>query len=156
MSQRKRKFGSTVPHEGTSPMVLEIYDREFKVRGEMPGLRILRIIDAMESSEEDGVDVGMLVSFIRDAFLASDREEGMAALEDPDKVVPFTMLIEIVQWLVGEYTGNPTEQQPQSETSSETTGLSSSESAPSTGSTSAVLTESNSGPLEQPTPAEQS
>ena len=136
-------------------MVLEIYDREFKVRGEMPGLRILRIIDAMESSEEDGVDVGMLVSFISDAFLASDREEGMAALEDTEKIVPFTMLVEIVQWLVSEYTGNPTEQQPQSETSSETTGPSSSESAPSTGSTSAVLTESNSGPLEQPTPAEQ-
>ena len=156
MSQRKKKFGSTIPHEGASPMVLEIYDREFKVRGEMPGLRILRIIDAMESSDEDGVDVGMLVSFIRDAFLAPDREEGMAALEDPDKVVPFTMLIEIVQWLVGEYTGNPTEQQPQSETTSETTGLSSSESVPSTGSTSAVLTESNSGPSVQPTPAGQS
>lgn len=156
MSQRKKKFGSSIPVEGASPMVMEIHGREFKVRGEMSGLRLLRMIDAMESSEEEGVDVEMLISFIRDAFLAADREAGMEALEDQDQVVPFAMLIEIVQWLVSEYTGNPTEQPSPSETSSETIGSSSSESAPSAGSTSAVLTESNSGPSEQPTPAVQS
>lgn len=153
---RKRKFGADIPPEGAPSMVLDLFGVEYRVRGEMPGIRLLRIIDALEGADEEGIDVSMLISFIEDSFLAEDRERGMAALSDEKAVVPLPMLIEIVQWLVSEYTGNPTEQQSQSDTSSEKTGPTSSENPSSTGSISAVLTDTPSGQPEQHTPAEQS
>lgn len=156
MATRKRKFGADIPPEGASPMELELFDESFKVRGEMPGLRILRIIEALEGSEEEGMDIKVLTQFISDAFLAEDRERGMAFLANDEHIVTLPLLIEIVQWLVSEYTGNPTGPQSQSDTSSDQTGPTSTENPSSPEEISAVLTDTPSGPQVQPTPVAQS
>lgn len=156
MATRKRKFGADLPPEGAPSMELELYDQTFKVRGQMPGLRILRIIEALEGSEEEGMDIKVLTAFISDAFLTEDRERGMAFLENEEKIVSLPMLIEVVQWLVSEYTGNPIEPQSPSDTSSDQTGPTSTENPSSPGETSAVLTDTPSGPQVQPTPVAQS
>lgn len=156
MATRKRKFGAEIPPEGAAPMTLEINGQEFSVRGEMSGLRILRIIEALEGTDEEGMDVRVLTSFISDAFLAQDRERGVGCLLSDEHVVTLPILIDIVQWLVSEYTGNPTGQPEQSDDSSETTGPTSSESASSVEQTSATLTGTPSGQSEQPTPVAQS
>lgn len=152
MATRRRKFGADLPPEGAPSMELELFDQTFKVRGEMPGLRILRIIEALEGSEEEGMDIKVLTAFISDAFLAEDRERGMAFLANDEQIVTLPMLIEVVQWLVSEYTGNPTEPQSPSDTSSAPTGPTSTENPSSPGETSAVLTDMPYGQPEPHTP----
>lgn len=157
MSQRKRKFGGDVPPEGAPPMTLELYDQSFQIRGEMSGLRILKVIEALDGSDEgEGMDVAVLIKFIADSFLAEDRERGVEYLTGDDPVIPLPVLIDVVQWLIGEYTGNPTGQPEQSEPSSGTTGPTSSENVSSAGQTSATLTDVPSGQSAQPTPVGQS
>lgn len=157
MSQRKRKFGSDIPPEGAPPMTLELYDQSFQIRGEMSGLRILKVIEALDGSDEgEGMDVSVLIKFIADSFLTEDRERGVEYLTGDDPVIPLPVLIDVVQWLIGEYTGNPTGQPEQSEPSSVTTGPTSSENVSPAGQTSATLTDVPSGQSAQPTPVGQS
>lgn len=151
MSRKSKNFGGSIVPAGTPSMDLEIYGTVFKVRGSMAGVRLIKVMSALDGNADDvdgAAATQTIVKFLSEAFLTEDRDRAMDFLENSDPPVPFTMLVEIIQWLVEEYTGNPTEPQGQSENTSATDGFGSTENASSPGATSATLTDTSSSPSE--------
>lgn len=137
MSARKSKsFGSGMP-VGVPHMELNIHDQTFKVRGAMSGIRLLHVMSAMEGDPGEGENqksnaiTETLLQFISDSFLTEDRARGVDYLENSDPPVELPTLIEIIQWLVEEYTANPTQQPTPSTDGSAVSGSGSSGNAPS-------------------------
>lgn len=148
VSKNKRFGGSAIP-VGVPPIELNIYEQTFSVRGAMSGVRLLKIMRALDGNQREGDEstTDAVLGFLSDAFLVADRERGMDFLENSDPPVEFPLLMEIVQWLVEQYVGNPTGQPAQSGDTSTSTGISSSESASSPQvQTSAILTDTSSSP----------
>lgn len=108
---RKRKSFGSAPAGGAPvgapPIELEIYGKTYLARGEMPGVYLMDIIRTIEGESESDAANAML-KFLEDIFLKRDREAAMSALRDTENVVPMGMLQEIIYYLIGEYTGNPT------------------------------------------------
>lgn len=151
MTRKTKNFGGSIVPAGISSMDLNIYDQTFKVRGTMAGIRLIKVMSALDGNadEVDGAAATQtIVQFLSDAFLTEDRERAMDFLENSEPPVPFSMLVEIIQWLVEEYTGNPTERQEQSENTSETGGSGSTANASSQDATSATLTDTSSSQSE--------
>jgi hypothetical protein len=163
MSIRKsRKFGAGIP-QGIPSMDLEIFDETFKVRGQVSGVKLLNVMKALENSSakakaaQDGnaaeddddsmSEIDVVLDFLEFAFLVEDRERAMKFLEEQEAPpVDMPMLMEIFQWLIGEYTGNPTEPPTESEPGSQSDGIGSSETAePTAAPTSEPSTPTNSG-----------
>lgn len=144
---RKRKsFGSRLPQE-TQGLEMELNeDRVFLVRPKMSGIALLRVIASMEG-EDEGAAAGAMIHFISSAFLAQDREAGMAYLEESDPPIDLDDLKDIVQWLIGEYTGNSTDPSPSSTSGSEGDGSTTTEERSETVSTSPSSTDTSSQPL---------
>lgn len=157
MSVRKAKqFGSGVP-VGLPHMELNIYDQTFKVRGKMSGVRLLHVMSAMDGNTESEVSITkVIMKFLSDALLTEDRARGLDYLENSDPPIDLPMLIEIIQWLVEQYTANPTQQPEPSGNGSTPAGLGSTESASSGDVTYVPSTESSSSLLEQPSQLVQS
>ena len=147
MTRKSKNFGGGVIPEGVPSMDLNIYDRTFQVRGSMSGIRLLRVMNALDGDQKEGEDstTEAILKFLSDAFLAENRTEAMDFLEEAEPPVGLPLLTEIIQWLVEQYTGNPTVPPTPSEATSSPSGSTSSESAPSTEPTSAVLTDTSSG-----------
>ena len=107
MTLRKRKsFGSLVP-DPVAGLEIEVNGKIFKVRPKMSGLLLLRVISAMEGDDESAA-AGAMIGFLEKAFLVEDRERAMEYLETGDPAVELDELSEIIQYLIGEYTGNST------------------------------------------------
>lgn len=148
MTRKSKNFGGSIPPAGLASMDLQIFGETFKVRGAMSGIRLIRVMSALDGAHADDLDgaaaTEVILQFLSDAFLAEDRERGMKFMEESDPPVTFRMLVEIIQWLVEEYTGNPTEPQQQSDNGSESAGSGSTVNASSLDATSASLTDTSS------------
>lgn len=135
---RAKSFGSPTP-QGVQPMLLEVNDQKFKVRGAMSGVRLLNLVRAMDGTG-DTDSASEMLKFIETALLVEDRERGMHYLTDSDPPVTLTTLTEIITWLIEEYSGKPTPQSTSSAPGSETTGSGSTATHVSTESISQVPT----------------
>ena len=157
MTVRKAKqFGAGVP-VGLPHMELNIYDQSFKVRGKMSGIRLLHVMSAMDGNAESEQSITrVIIQFLSDALLTEDRARGLDYLENSDPPIDLPMLIEIIQWLVEQYTANPT-QLPEQSDSGSSTGGSGSTVNPSSGDVTYVPSTENSSSLsEQPSQLVQS
>lgn len=155
VKRKSKKFGTTVPLAERAYIELEIHDQKFAMKGGMSGLALLGIMSALDGDVESlqGSSVAdTFRTFLSEAFLEEDRERGMNYLINSDPPVTFPVLLEIIQWLVEEYTGNPTAQAEQSSATSENTGAGSSGLHSVPDATSATLTESPSVPSLPPMP----
>lgn len=150
MAARKAKqFGSGIP-QGVPHMELNIYQETFKVRGSMSGVRLLHVMDSMDGNKDDERSITEVIEqFLSDALLTEDRERGMDFLENSDPPIDLTMLLEIIRWLIEQYTANPTQSSAPSENGSESDGSGSSENAPQPASTSGNSTDNSSSPSQQ-------
>lgn len=157
MTRKSKNFGGSTPPQGVPSIDVNIYHETFKVRGAMSGLRLLKVmkaIDGQGGDDESGVGATeVILKFLSDAFLEEDRERAMKFLDEYDEPpIGLTLLTEIIQWLVEQYTGNPTEQPENSEPTSEVAGSGSTATASSPAApTSAVLTDTSSLPSQPPT-----
>lgn len=141
---RKRKsFGSNLPVEVQGLEIELNGDAVFKVRPQISGLSLLNVIAQMEGDDE-GAAAKAMIDFIGSCFLKEDREAGMAYLMDSDPPISLDSLQEIVQWLIGEYTGNDTDPSSSSTSGSDNAGSTTTEDASETVSTSENSTASNS------------
>jgi hypothetical protein len=148
--RKSRRFGGSGIPQGAPSMDLEIYDQVFRVRGQVAGVKLLNVMKALDSNSTAGADeseIDVIMDFLEFCFLAEDREAAMKYLaEADDPPVDMPMLVEILQWLIGEYTGNPTEQPAGSEDGSSNAGTGSLEkSAPVEAPISEPSTLTNSG-----------
>lgn len=134
MSKKSKAFGEYRP-VGFPSMELAIYDQTFKVRGMMAAVRLFDVIQVMEGMSDESEGEGAaktMMNFLSDAFLTEDRERGMEFLRNSEVPVTMVMLIDIIQWLIEEYTGNPTESsESSSENGSSSDGSGNTESASS-------------------------
>lgn len=146
-ARKSKSFGSGVP-VGVPYMELNVNDASFKVRGAMSGIRLLHVITALEGDMGDDMNgsamTETLLKFLGDAFLIEDRERGLDYLENSDPPVELTTIIDIIRWLVEEYTANPTQPPESSPNGSTPSGLGSPENAPSTAAVTYVSSTENS------------
>ncbi|QBZ72704.1 tail assembly chaperone [Gordonia phage Phendrix] len=110
--RNRRKFGSNIPLP-VEGLELELNDQVFKVRGEMSGARLLKVVADMDGDNEAASARAML-EFLESSFLLEDRERGMDYLYNSDPPIGFDTLQEIIEWLIESYTKKATEQSPQS------------------------------------------
>lgn len=151
MGNKVRKFGfaGDAPPKGRSPIPIQLNDKVFHIRGQIAGIRLLHIMRALDGDLTEGENAGtVLWDFLEYVFTKDCKEEALAYLKDADPPISFTEVMEIVSWMIKEYTGNPTEQPEQSEHGSSTNGSGASESTSSEESTSETSTHTNSSPQE--------
>lgn len=117
---RTRSFGSPTP-VGVEPLLLQVNDQKFKVRGAMSGVRLLNLVRAMDGTG-DNDSASEMLKFIETSLLVEDRERGMHYLTESDPPVTLTVLTEIITWLIECYSGKATESSTSSALGSETTG----------------------------------
>ncbi|AKJ72564.1 putative tail assembly protein [Gordonia phage GMA2] len=143
IARKRKSFGSNVPTP-TQGLEIELNgDKVFKVRSQISGMSLLNVIAQMEGDDE-GAAAKAMIDFVSMCFLKEDREEGMEYLMDSDPPITLDELQEIVQWLIGEYTGNDTDPSSSSTSGSEHDGSTTTEDASATVSTSETSTESSS------------
>lgn len=157
MSVRKTKqFGAGVP-VGLPHMELHVYDQTFKVRGKMSGIRLLHVMSAMDGNTESEASITrVIIQFLSDALLTEDRARGLDYLENSDPPIDLPMLIEIIQWLVEQYTANPTQPSEPSDNGSAAVGPGSMGNASSADVTYVPSTENSSSQSDQPSQLVQS
>lgn len=107
LQRKKKSFGSNVPAE-IAGLEVEFCGKSFKVRPRMSGLSLLRVIAAMEG-EDEGAAANAMTYFLELAFLTEDREEAMETLANGEPPLELDQLSDLIQWLIGEYTGNSTD-----------------------------------------------
>ncbi|QDK02632.1 tail assembly chaperone [Gordonia phage Phendrix] len=100
--RNRRKFGSNIPLP-VEGLELELNDQVFKVRGEMSGARLLKVVADMDGDNEAASARAML-EFLESSFLLEDRERGMDYLYNSDPPIGFDTLQEIIEWLIESYT----------------------------------------------------
>ncbi|UXE04238.1 tail assembly chaperone [Gordonia phage BlueNGold] len=118
--RRRVSFGSRTP-QPIQGLDMELNDQVFKVRPKMSGIALLRVIGSMEG-EDEGAAAGAMIDFISRAFLEEDRERGMNYLEFGEPPIELEDLKDIVQYLIGQYTGNFTDPSPSSTSGSASDG----------------------------------
>lgn len=142
----RKSFGTKLP--STSPgLELELNTEVFKVRSKMSGLALLRVIKGMDGDDE-GAAAEVMFEFLEKTFLKEDRERGMDYLENSDPPIDIAELQKIIQWLIGEYTGNPTGPSSSSTDGSVTTGSTSTDEPSATASISEISTPTTSPQLQ--------
>jgi len=103
------------------PITFQIHEEEFRVRGHMSGLRILNLLSSMDSSREND-SAQEMKKFLERAFIDEDREKGMDYLANSEEPVELSDLVEIITWLISEYSGNASSPSEPSTDGSSTTG----------------------------------
>lgn len=117
---RTKAFGSRVAQQGDEPMRMEINDQVFLVNPTLAGVRLLRLIKAMDAANEEDNSATEMLSFIESAVVPSDRARCMQYLLDSDPPIELGTLTEIITWLIEEYSGKNSKSSPSSVTGSET------------------------------------
>lgn len=107
MTNRFKDFGSgkTVDKE---PLKFALEGEEFECIPAVPGKVLLNLV--ANSNDDDGAAMAKTIeSFFRIVLTEESYERFDALTIDPKKSVSVETLGEIVAWLVGEYSGRPTE-----------------------------------------------
>lgn len=98
---RRRSFAPKAAQ--TEPIIVELFEQDFKAHADIPGVVILDFAAASES----GQTVLALTDFLSKALLPEDYERFNKVIHDPETIVPIETIGEIVAFLIEEYTGRP-------------------------------------------------
>lgn len=80
---------------------------EFTAIPALPGAQLLDFIKEADS-KDGGRAASALVDFMADVIIDDDKQKWDDLVHDPKRIVDFTDLAEICEWLVGQYTERPT------------------------------------------------
>lgn len=102
------------------PLVFFIDDEEFQVIGAIPAEEFATLIDIQSGLEGEGVGVNEQYAVVKaifaQAMLPESWERFTARLSDRSRPIDFTLLMEISNWLSGEWSGKATGSSPTSST----------------------------------------
>ena len=116
---RHRDFGA--PASQDEPVTFMLYDQTFRCVPALQGRTLLDFIAT--SAEEDGAaSAKAVLEFFDVALVAADLERFTALTSAQDTVVPLDTLASIMEWLVEQYAGRPTEPPSPSESGDMITG----------------------------------
>lgn len=118
---RHKDFGSSgvFRPEELEEISFTLVGQEFKCRPILPGGTLIRII---ESTEDSSTGVGAINAIFNEALDPEDIDRFNAVIEGTDYVVSVDALVEILQWLIEQYSQRPTKRPSSSEPGPETTG----------------------------------
>ena len=116
---RHRDFGS--PASQDEPITFTIYGQTFRCVPAIQGRTLLDFI-AMSADDNGAASAGAVLQFFNVALVSADRERFTALTSADDTVVPLETLASIMEWLVEQYAGRPTEPSSPSEPGDMITG----------------------------------
>lgn len=99
MSGGHRSFTSPAARE---PLTFDIDGERFTALASPPGTLLLQI--ARDVTEKQVVDI---LGFLASVMTLSEHERFRAFVDDPAKAIPVQVLVDLVEWLAGEYAGRP-------------------------------------------------
>jgi hypothetical protein len=117
---RHKDFGA--PASNDEPITFTLYGETFRCAASIQGRTLLKFISV---SSGDNPDEGAtaILDFFDSALVKADRERFTELTTDDETVVPLETLASIMEWLVEQYSGRPTELPLPSESGEPTTGL---------------------------------
>jgi hypothetical protein len=116
---RHRDFGA--PASQDEPVTFTIYGQTFRCVPSLQGRTLLDFI-ATSANEDGAASAGAVLKFFDVAITAADRDRFTELTTSEDTVVPLETLASIMEWLVEQYAGRPTEPSSPSEPGDMITG----------------------------------
>jgi hypothetical protein len=116
---RHRDFGSPVDQD--EPITFTLYGQTFRCATALQGRTLLDFI-ATSADDNGAASAKAVIEFFDVAIVAADRERFNAVTSSEDTVVPLDTLAKIMEWLIEQYAGRPTEPSSPSELGDMTTG----------------------------------
>lgn len=105
---RFKDFGSPFDSDSAEKLSFKIYDEEFFCYPEMPGKTLLEFV-SLSNSEDPAETAKSINTFFKKVLTEESYVQFENLAQDPNRVVSVTTLTEIIQWLVEEYSGRPTQ-----------------------------------------------
>lgn len=121
MAAKNKDFGSPVP-SSDEPITFQLYGETFRCVPAMQGFAMVKFMVDASAEEDVGANASAIIDILNYALVASDRERFTAMAESEDRIIPLDTLTEIMDWLVEQYTGRPTQQPVSSPDGGEITG----------------------------------
>lgn len=118
---RHKDFGA--PASTDEPITFTLYGQTFKCVPSLQGRTLLQFISDSGDNESPDKGANAVLEFFNKALNKTDRERFVELTTDEDTVVPLETLASIMEWLVEQYSGRPTELPSPSESGESTTGL---------------------------------
>lgn len=102
-----KEFTSPTPR--TEPIPFKLNDQVFTCKPEAPSsLKMLRDARAIVETQDGGIAAKVILEFYETVMEPEEYARFSAYCDAPDVVVNLQLLVEIMQWLVGEYSARPT------------------------------------------------
>lgn len=121
MSARFKDFGSPVA-SSDEPITFRLYDEVFRCSPVLQGYTLIKFISQASDPEDAGSSAGAVLDFFDHALYKEDRQKFKAMAESEDYIIPLETLTEIMDWLVEQYAGRPTQLSTPSEPGGVITG----------------------------------
>lgn len=102
---RHRSFSAKRP-ENLAPLTFDLEGQTFEAHKAIPGAVLLDLV--AHAGDEGGESAGAIVSFFEQALVPESHERFDALIKDPEAQIPLETLVEILTWLIEEYTSRPT------------------------------------------------
>ena len=109
MSARHMDFGSPVL-SSDEPLTFSIYGQTFRCTPMLQGRALVDFIAAGSDRDNPGSSAEAILNLFDRALMAEDRERFTELSLSDDYIIPLEKLTEIMDWLVEQYTGRPTQQ----------------------------------------------
>jgi hypothetical protein len=107
VAPRFRNFGT--PAASDEPIIFQIYEEEFKCRPSIQGRTLIELV-----SQADQADMakaaGAILTFMDRVLVPSSRERFQEMTESDDRIVDMDTLSAVMEWLIEQYAGRPTEE----------------------------------------------
>lgn len=102
-----KDFGSPLANSD-EPVTFSLYGETFRCKPSMQGRLLIQFI--AESSQDDpSAGARAVLKFFDQAIVEADHEKFNEMTESADTIVPMETLTSIMDWLVEQYTGRPTQ-----------------------------------------------
>ncbi len=104
---RHKDFGA--PASTDEPITFTLYGETFRCAPSIQGRTLLQFISMSGDDESPDKGASAVLQFFDSALVKADRERFVAMTSSEDTVVPLETLASIMEWLVEQYSGRPTE-----------------------------------------------
>jgi hypothetical protein len=116
---RFKNFGT--PASSDEPIVFELYEQSFRCRPAIQGRMLIDLVS--QADQENMAKAALAILAFMDRVLVEESRVRFKEMTDSDDyIVDMQTLSDVMEWLIEQYAGRPTEGSSDSSAGSETTG----------------------------------
>lgn len=104
---RHKDFGS--PASSDEPITFNLYGQTFRCKAALQGRTLMEFIALSADEDNPASGAKAILQFFDTALVNEDRERFAQMTTSDDHVVPLETLGSIMEWLVEQYAGRPTQ-----------------------------------------------